>query len=193
VAYTIDQPYSYEEEIKKSRFRARAFPLADAQDFAPVLTTLKEQGPATHHCFAWKCGDDFRFFDDGEPSGTAGRPILAAIEGRDLNQIAIIVTRWYGGIKLGTGGLVRAYGGCAAKLLAQAKLVEIVATVERQLHVPFTLWPRLSRMLADASVQIESQNFDATGVKLSLTVPQKKADDLAQSVRDLSRGQILLQ
>jgi len=193
VAYTIDQPYSYEEEIKKSRFRARAFPLGHGQNFALILATLKEQEPATHHCFAWKCGGDFRFFDDGEPSGTAGRPILAAIEGRDLNQIAIIVTRWYGGVKLGTGGLVRAYGSSASKLLAQAKLVEIVATVEHRLHVPFTLWPRLRRMLSDASVQIENQNFDATGVELILTVPQKKADDLARDVRDLSRGQIILQ
>jgi len=192
VTYTIDQPYTHEEEIKKSRFLAQAFPLNSPQDFAPLLATIKAQQPATHHCFAWKCGNDFRFFDDGEPSGTAGRPILAAIDGRDCNQIALIVTRWYGGIKLGTGGLVRAYGGSAARVLAQAKLVEIIAKVAYQLHVPFALWPRLERLLSDVSAQIESQNFDATGVKLNLTVPQKKADDLARGVRDISRGQIIL-
>jgi len=192
VPYSIDQPYLYEEEIKKSRFVTRAFPLRVQEDFAPILAEIKAQGPATHHCFAWKCGGNFRFHDDGEPSGTAGRPILAAIEGRDCDEIAIIVTRWYGGIKLGTGGLARAYGGGAAKLLSRAKLVEIIAMREYQLHVPFTLWTRIEKLLMDVSARIENQDFDATGVNLALTVSQKKADDFARALRDISRGQIIL-
>jgi len=192
VAYSLEKPCHHEEEIKKSRFLARAFPLARPHDFVPLLTTIKAQENATHHCFAWKCGTDFRFYDDGEPSGTAGRPILAVIEGRNYDQIAIIVSRWYGGVKLGTGGLARAYSGSASRALAKAHLVEIVATVDYQFHVPFALWPRLEKMLTELCAHIENQDFDATGVKLTLTVPQKRAEDLAQRVRNMSRGQIRL-
>jgi len=192
LAYSIDQPYRWEEDIKKSRFLTRAFPLACVQDFAPLLAAIKEQEPATHHCFAWKCGSHFRFSDDGEPSGTAGRPILAAIEGRKCDQIAIIVTRWYGGVKLGTGGLARAYGGGAARLLTQAKLVEIVAMTKHQFHVPFALWPRLENALTGFSVRIDEQNFDATGVRLVLTLPRTRTGDLARFLRDISHGQIIL-
>jgi len=192
LAYSIDQPYQLEEEIKKSRFLTRAFPLESIQDFAPLLAEIKMRELATHHCFAWKYGADFRFSDDGEPSGTAGRPIMAAIEGRNCDRIAIIVTRWYGGIKLGTGGLARAYGGGAARLLTQAKLVEIIACVTHQFHVPFALWPRLEKALPSFSAQVGQQNFDAKGVNLVLTLPQTKANDFAVFLRDLSRGQIIL-
>jgi len=192
MAYTIDRPYKHEEEIKKSRFLIRAFPLGSEQDFATILAEIKAQGAATHHCFAWKYGANTRAFDDGEPSGTAGRPILAAIEGRDCDRIAIIVTRWYGGIKLGTGGLARAYGGGAARILQQAELVEIVERSRYRLHVPFALLSRIEKILGNFAVQIEDQNFGATGVDLVLTVPQKKAEDLAHEVSDISRGQIIL-
>ena len=69
---------------------------------------------ATHNCWAYKIGQEYRFNDDGEPGGTAGRPILQAIEGQGMDRVAVLVVRWFGGVKLGAGGLVRAYGGCAA-------------------------------------------------------------------------------
>jgi len=190
--YTLEKPHHLEEEIKKSRFLTRAFPLASMEDFALILADIKAEGPTTHHCFAWKFDSNFRFSDDGEPSGTAGRPILAAIEGRDCDRIAIIVTRWYGGTKLGTGGLARAYGGGAARLLAQASLVEIVAVSEHELHIPFTFWPRFEKAIDDFSGRIHEQNFDALGVKVTVTLPQDKTEDLAQFLRDISRGKIIL-
>jgi len=192
MAYTIDQPYKGQEEIKKSRFLVHAFPLAKEEDFAPLLAEIKAKIPATHHCFAWKFGTNSRFFDDGEPAGTAGRPILSAIEGRNCDRLAIITVRWYGGIKLGTGGLARAYGGSAARLLNQVKLVEIVAMSEHRLHVPFALWPRLERLLGEFSARIEAQEFDVNGVILTLSLPQKKVENLATLLRDMSHGQIIL-
>lgn len=108
--FTIASQVTFEEEIKKSRFQALAVPVANEQDIKDFLEISKDVS-TTHQCWAWKIGHNVRFNDDGEPSGTAGRPILATIEGNELSNILVLVNRWYGGVKLGTGGLVRAYGG----------------------------------------------------------------------------------
>jgi putative IMPACT (imprinted ancient) family translation regulator len=84
---------------------------------------------ATHNCWAWKIGDQYRSTDDGEPGGTAGRPILAAIDAQDCDQVVVLVIRWYGGIQLGTGGLARAYGGGANKCLQPAPKIELISRV----------------------------------------------------------------
>src|SRR3546814_18000784 len=86
----------------------------------PDPTLFRSVPDATHNCWAWRIGDDYRSNDDGEPAGTAGRPILAAIDGQGMDRVVVVVTRWFGGIKLGAGGLVRAYGGTAAECLRRA-------------------------------------------------------------------------
>jgi len=192
MAYTIAEPCSLQEEIKKSRFLTRAFPLGSAEEFPAILEKIRAQ-PATHHCFAWKFGSLYRFHDDGEPTDTAGRPILAAIEGRNCDCIAIIVTRWYGGINLGTGGLARAYGGGAARALAQAQLVELVDYVRLSVHVDFSYHARIEKRLADFSARIESRDFTATGVHLVLVVEQQTVDNLSQFFADISRGRIKIE
>jgi len=107
---TLAAPASHAIEVKHSRFLAQAAPV---QTSAQALAFLEEiaRTPATHHCWAWRIGGDYRSSDDGEPAGTAGRPILAAIDGQGFDRVMVVVTRWYGGVKLGAGGLVRAYGG----------------------------------------------------------------------------------
>lgn len=110
--FTIASLVRFEEDIKKSRFEAIAVPVENEQAVKDFLEAHKDL-TTTHQCWAWKIGHQVRFNDDGEPSGTAGRPILATIEGNELTNVLVLVNRWYGGIKLGTGGLVRAYGGCA--------------------------------------------------------------------------------
>lgn len=102
------------QDVRKSRFLAIAEPV-DAADAAMAFFARASTADATHNCWAYKIGANYRFNDDGEPGGSAGRPILAAIEGQGLDHVAVVVTRWFGGIKLGVGGLVRAYGGCARK------------------------------------------------------------------------------
>lgn len=114
--FTIAALVSFEEDIKKSRFQAFATPVESEQDVKDFLALCKDT-TTTHQCWAWKIGHHVRFNDDGEPSGTAGRPILATIEGNELTNVLVLVNRWYGGIKLGTGGLVRAYGGTAGQCL----------------------------------------------------------------------------
>src|SRR5690606_2732749 len=81
---------------------------------------------ASHHCWAYRIGNEYRYSDDGEPGGTAGRPILQAIDGQGYDRVVVLVVRWFGGIKLGTGGLIRAYGGCAANCLRAGTRIEWV-------------------------------------------------------------------
>ena len=115
----ILEPTTAELEAKRSRFVARAAPAASPA-LAMRFVEAHSDASASHNCFAYKIGDAYRFSDDGEPGGTAGRPILAAIEGSGFDALAVVVTRYYGGTQLGTGGLIRAYGGAAAKALEDA-------------------------------------------------------------------------
>ena len=105
--YLLLAPCDYREEIRKSRFLAQARAISSAADAQAFIEQVSDPG-ASHNCWAWKIGQQYRFSDDGEPGGTAGRPILAAIEAQGFDGVAVVVTRWYGGIQLGTGGLARA-------------------------------------------------------------------------------------
>ncbi len=115
---TPKSTFSREETVKKSRFLVKVFPLSSPEEFPRIL---KEEGDpsANHNCWAWKVDNDYRFYDDGEPSGTAGKPIFQAIESQKWNNIAVLVIRYFGGIKLGAGGLIRAYNGTASRALQQ--------------------------------------------------------------------------
>ena len=118
---------------KASRFIARAYPVSKVDDVDEILGGLrKKYFDATHHCFAYRFADEFpepgHGFDAGEPAGSAGQPILRAIHGADLWDILIVVTRYYGGTKLGTGGLIRAYGGVAAEALSVMPVAQRILT-----------------------------------------------------------------
>jgi putative IMPACT (imprinted ancient) family translation regulator len=118
--FTLVGPCEHREEIRKSRFITLAAPISSAAQ-AQAFIEFNSDPDATHNCWAWKLAEHYRSHDDGEPGGTAGRPILAAIEAQDFDQVVVLVIRWYGGIQLGTGGLARAYGGGANKCLQQAE------------------------------------------------------------------------
>ena len=104
---TLAGPADFLLEVKHSRFLAQAGPVDSAEAAHAFMATVADP-TATHNCWAWRVGDQYRSSDDGEPAGTAGRPILAAIDGQGYDRVAVVVTRWFGGIKLGAGGLVRA-------------------------------------------------------------------------------------
>lgn len=152
---TLLGPCEYREEIRKSRFLALAAPVnsaAEAQAFIDSHSDLA----ASHNCWAWKAGNQYRFNDDGEPGGTAGRPILAAIEGQDCDQVVVLVIRWYGGIQLGTGGLARAYGGSAAKCLQAGERRELVLRQPFTCHLQFAELPLFKARLNELDSLIES-------------------------------------
>lgn len=192
MAFTLAAPCEYREDIRKSRFLARAAPVDSAEAAQAFLDTHADPA-ASHNCWAWVLGERYRFSDDGEPGGTAGRPILAALHSQGWDGVAVLVTRWYGGIRLGTGGLARAYGGCAAKCLQDAERLPRRVQVRVACHCGFAEWARLQARLADFAATVERQQYQSDGVDLQLALPEPHCDALERWLADLSRGRIQLQ
>lgn len=185
--FTIAGLVEFEEEIKKSRFQGFAVPVQSEQEVKEFLEQKKDL-TTTHQCWAWKIGHQVRFNDDGEPSGTAGRPILATIEGgNDLTNILVLVNRWYGGIKLGTGGLVRAYGGCAGQTLLLAEKIELIPTQAAQLQCHFAEWAKLQYQLNQEQVEY-TERYTADGVEVDCELKQHHIEPLQLFLQDLTRG-----
>ena len=126
----VDKGSRAEIKIKGSRFIAEAIPVSSVEEADAALSEIKKRDyDATHHCSAYRIGssgDTFRYNDDGEPNSSAGLPIYRQIEGRGITNALVVVVRYYGGTKLGTGGLVRAYGEAAGLALDAAKLLEVI-------------------------------------------------------------------
>ena len=189
---TLAQQVSHQIEVKHSRFLALAGPVdtpADALAFLAGVATAD----ATHNCWAYRIGGLYRSSDDGEPAGTAGRPILAAIDGQGFDQVMVVVTRWYGGIKLGAGGLVRAYGGCAAECLRTAPRRALVEFVELRLSYPFEHTGAVHAALAQHGAEKLDERFDAGGAHLRLRLPADHAEALQAQLRDASRDQVRIE
>lgn len=189
--FTLAGLCEYREEIRKSRFITFAAPIsspAEAQAFIEQHSDLN----ATHNCWAWKLGAQYRSNDDGEPGGTAGRPILAAIEAQDCDQVVVLVIRWYGGIQLGTGGLARAYGGGANKCLQGAVKVELISRVTLHCTCGFSELALVKLRVAECGGLVNTEGFTANGVELQLAVGESQIDTLQKQLADLSRGRILL-
>lgn len=189
MAFTLTEPFQLLEEIKKSRFLVQVSPVNTAEQAAEFINKVSDL-TATHNCWAWKIGQNYRFNDDGEPGGTAGRPMLTAIEGQQCDYVVAVVTRWFGGIKLGTGGLARAYGGSVARCLQQAPLIELVTRIQCQFHCYYSEWPLLENRLASLEAIIEQQSFDAEGTALILALPEQNIATLQQWLNDLTKGRI---
>lgn len=190
--YTLTNPVELTEEIKKSRFIVNAAPVTTADQASQFIEQVSDIN-ATHNCWAWKIGQHYRFNDDGEPTSTAGRPILSAIEGQDCDQVVVVVTRYFGGIKLGTGGLIRAYGGSASHCLQQAQLIELITRIPLQFHCYYNEWPIIENRLKELDALIEHQDFDAEGVKVSLAITQDKITTLQKNISDITRGRVLIE
>jgi uncharacterized YigZ family protein len=185
---TLAQPCRHQEEIRKSRFLALATPVESPEQALAFLREVSDP-VATHNCWAYRIGQDYRFNDDGEPGGTAGRPILQAIEGQDMDRVAVVVTRWYGGIKLGAGGLVRAYGGTAAECLRRAERVPIVAMATLALSCGFADLALLKARLHELDASIARETFTGQGADLQLTLPVERVDEATLRIADLTRGE----
>lgn len=180
------------QEIKKSRFIATAGPVADEAE-AKAFIAAHSDASANHNCWAWRLGQNYRFSDDGEPGGTAGKPILQAIDGQGLDGVALVVTRWFGGILLGGGGLIRAYGGVAAMCLREAETIPLVETVPVRIVCTFSDLSLIqARLNALAEAKVFDQVFTATGAELSASVPKVDVEAVARLVTDLTSGRAVL-
>jgi uncharacterized YigZ family protein len=184
---TLVAAFQHSVDIKKSRFLAQASPVETSQQALAYVQRVSDPS-ATHNCWAYRIGQDYRFNDDGEPGGTAGRPILQAIEGQGIDRAVVVVTRWYGGIKLGAGGLARAYGGTAAECLRLAERVPIVMMARLGVHCDFADLALMKARLKEIGTEFEQENFDATGVTLQLRLPQDQIAEAKARIVDISRG-----
>lgn len=168
-------------EEKRSRFIAVLMPQAD---FAAGLARCRAAHPkANHHVYAQRYFDAERRLverskDDGEPSGTAGPPILKVLQGRDLVEVACVVVRYFGGVKLGTGGLVRAYGGAAARAVAAATPVTFRHHRQAILFADFAAIGDLERLCNDYAIGILDRDFTDRGCRLRVCGPDAMIDDL---------------
>lgn len=176
-------------EVKRSRFLAQGAPVTSAD---AALAFLREVGDpaATHNCWAYRIGKDYRSSDDGEPAGTAGRPILAAIDGQGFDRVMMVVTRWYGGINLGAGGLVRAYGGAAAECLRLAPREPLVALAMLELACPFDDLGHVHAALIAHQATKQDEGFDETGARLRVQVPADRVEALKTQLRDATRNRV---
>jgi uncharacterized YigZ family protein len=186
--FQLQEPATFEQVVKKSRFIAVALPVG-SEDEAKAALTAHRVDDANHNCWAWRIGQAYRFSDDGEPSGTAGKPILVAIDGQSLDRVIVIVTRWFGGILLGSGGLARAYGGTAAACLKGAALIEVKPTVEGIVRLEFPDLARVkARLQAFAELTITEERFRDTGADLSIRLPEAEFGLVSQVIADLTSG-----
>ncbi len=191
---TLAAPASHALDVRHSRFLANAAPIASAAD-AAAFVAQAAIADATHNCWAWRCGDDYRSSDGacpeqgrrGEPAGTAGRPILAAIDGQGFDRVAVVVTRWFGGIKLGAGGLVRAYGGAAAECLRLAPRLPLVELATVAVRVAFEDLATLHRLLPAFRADKREERFDAAGARIVLELPADAVAALKTRLRDATR------
>ncbi|MDN0112134.1 IMPACT family protein [Yersinia mollaretii] len=190
-------PVSISEEIKKSRFITLLVHTCGVNEAKDFIQQVKQQHPtARHHCWAFVAGtpadsQQLGFSDDGEPSGTAGKPILAQLMGSGIGEITAVVVRYYGGIKLGTGGLVRAYGSGVQQALKQIEVKYKVPQVEYTLQCDYAQLARVETLLQQVEGQTLRSEY-AELVTLHLSLPATQASQVGDKLRDLSRGTLQL-
>lgn len=200
----MSQPYlipaealSFSEEIKKSRFITLLAHTTGSEAAKAFVTQVKSEHPdARHHCWAFVAGapDDSQqlgFSDDGEPSGTAGKPMLAQLMGSHIGEITAVVVRYYGGIRLGTGGLVKAYGGGVQQALKLLPVASKVPQAEYTLQCDYGLLTQVEAVIAQAGGEILQSDY-AVDVLLMVSLPVLVVEDVAEKLRNMSRGSLQL-
>ena len=188
---TLKDPASFEEIIKKSRFIAHAARVTSQPESLDFYESVIDP-QATHNCWAWRINFQVRSSDDGEPSGTAGRPMLNVIERRQLENVMVVVTRYFGGIKLGVGGLVRAYSGSTAKCLDRAGIVELFPMSEYTIKAGFEWTSSVHGLLHQFSAEKLDETYDNEGMILKIRCREADYGKLASGLRNASRGQVVI-
>lgn len=193
-AYTVlAGDASAETRIRGSRFLALAIPIRCTTDAMNHLDRLrKEYAGATHYCWALRTGAGDtaveRHCDDGEPTGSAGAPIARALTSADISDLFCVVIRWFGGSKLGVGGLIRAYGGAAAACINSAERAQRVRTIRLKLEFSYPLEARLRALLSRLGGHILETDYNSKA-GLIVDLPCSRQAALEEGFRDLTRGQ----
>ena len=182
-------------KIKGSRFIASVAGAGSAAAARALVERCREEfRDATHNCFAWRLGRDenaFRYSDDGEPSGTAGRPILQEIDGRRLTDVAVVVSRYFGGTKLGTGGLSRAYAEAASSALDRAGVVEVPVVRTLRLRYGYELTAAVKGVLSAFALDPGRSEYSGA-VEIEVDVPVEDVEQVSTALREATAGRIRL-
>ena len=186
---TLKQSASDEYIVNKSRFIGHAAPCQTEEEALAFLKTIREKHrDAAHNCYAYVIGENagiMRYSDDGEPGGTAGLPMMEVIKARDVKNCCVVVTRYFGGILLGAGGLVRAYSHSCALALAAARVVRMELSQRLLLDVPYPLWDRVNHALKSLPVLLEDTAFGAS-VEAAVLVRAGDAAEVQQTLTALT-------
>jgi uncharacterized YigZ family protein len=192
VSHTLSTSVSAELEIRKSRFIAYAIPVADRDAAMVELRRLREVHPAaTHVCWALLAGGHSGMSDDGEPSGTAGRPILEVLRHHDLDGVLAAVVRYYGGVKLGAGGLVRAYADSIARVLQDAPRIERIAQTLLTVEIGYPDEARVRRWIEQEDYALADSGYEME-VRLTIGMPVTALDAAREALRDMTQGRAVL-
>ena len=192
---TISAPSEAILTEKRSKFLAFAYPISSEEDAKNYIVQLKKRFyDARHVCFAYALGNEAtltRTNDDGEPSGTAGRPILGQIRSFDLTNTLVAVVRYFGGIKLGTGGLAVAYKQAAFEALSVATIKECIVQSFIKVAVPYTEVDLLQRLMRPTGAEIIERAYDVTQMLLTISVKQSKFEDLRNTISKIYTAKII--
>lgn len=192
MSHTLSTSVSAELEIRKSRFIAYAIPVADRDAAMVELRRLREVHPAaTHVCWALLAGGHSGMSDDGEPSGTAGRPILEVLRHHDLDGVLAAVVRYYGGVKLGAGGLVRAYADSIARVLQDAPRIERIAQTLLTVEIGYPDEARVRRWIEQEDYALADSGYEME-VRLTIGMPVTALDAAREALRDMTQGRAVL-
>lgn len=191
---TIDSPSIAEFKDRGSKFIAYAFPVQTINDFKEKLAGIKKEHPkATHHCFAYRLGLDgsvFRVSDDGEPSGSAGRPILGQIDSKQVTNVGVVVVRYFGGTLLGVPGLINAYKTATSMALQITPIIAKPVLVHFLIRFDYTQMNEVLRILRQFECTVsnmENQLFSS----LEAGIPRNRLDDVMYKIKELRDVEIL--
>ena len=190
---TVRASVQHEIVIQKSRFIGRCFPLKQEKDALEQLAAIrKAHWDASHHCYAYVIGRQgltARYSDDGEPGGTAGLPMMEVLKAKQLTDVLVVVTRYFGGTLLGAGGLVRAYSRATTEVLNEAGTVDMLPSDSFWLRMDYSLWSRLQAPLQKAGYLLEEPEYGQE-VRVLLWVQQTKRDTMQKNVIQWSEGRV---
>jgi uncharacterized YigZ family protein len=185
---TIEKPSVAEFKDRGSKFIAYAYPVQTVEDCKQYLQSLKKEHPkAVHHCFAYRLGWDgniFRVSDDGEPSGTAGRPILGQIDSKELTNVSVIVVRYFGGTLLGVPGLIQAYKSATAMALQLVPVIQKPIEVMYELHFDYTLMNDVMMIVKQCGCSVVGQENQLFCL-LRVGIPKSRLEEALHRLNDI--------
>lgn len=185
---TIAAPSFGEYKDRGSKFIAYAFPIKHEEEWHGLVEQVRKDHPkARHNCFAFRLGltsDNFRTNDDGEPSGTAGRPILGQIDSLSLTNVIVIVVRYFGGTLLGTSGLIAAYKGSTHQALEAASIIEVIVKNTFRLHFDYAIMGELMNHLKKLEIEILQQSFESTAF-VDIALRKSESEDFLIKLKAL--------